>query len=133
MEKLLNEHGVKVTANRLLIARALQDAGRPLSMMELEARLETIDKSGIFRTLQLFREVHLVHVLGDTGDGARYELCHSHGDMDDDLHVHFYCEKCHKTFCLEDVPVPAVGAPDGFIVHSSSHLLRGICPHCSRS
>ena len=101
-------------------------------LAELEARLETIDKSNIFRALQLFREAHLVHVLEDTGDGARYELCHSHGSMDDDLHVHFYCEKCHKTFCLEDIPVPAVGAPDGFIVHSSSHLLRGICPDCSQ-
>ena len=133
MEKLLEEHGVKATPNRLLIARALHDAGRPLSMMELEARLETIDKSGIFRTLQLFREAHLVHILEDTGDGARYELCHSHHDgHDDDLHVHFYCEKCHRTFCLEDVPVPGVGAPDGFIVHSSSHLLRGLCPDCAK-
>lgn len=132
MDKLLQEHGVKPTPNRLLIARALHDAGRPLTMMELEARLETIDKSNIFRALQLFREAHLVHVLEDTGDGARYELCLSHGSMDDDLHVHFYCEKCHKTYCLEDTPVPHVNSPDGFIVHTSSHLLRGLCPDCNR-
>lgn len=131
MEKLLEEHGIKATANRLLIARALHDAHRPLTMMELEARLETIDKSGIFRTLQVFRDAHLVHVIEDTGDGARYELCHSHSASDDDLHVHFFCEKCHKTFCLEDVPVPAVSVPAGYTVHSSSHLLRGICPECS--
>ena len=132
MEKLLQEHGVKPTANRLLVARALHDSTRPMSMMELEGRLETIDKSGIFRTLQLFREAHLVHVLEDTGDGARYELCHSHRDgHDDDLHVHFFCERCHRTICLEDTPVPSVDAPDGFSVTSSSHLLRGICPDCS--
>ena len=74
MEHLLEEHGVKVTANRILVARALADAGRPLSLMELEAKLETIDKSAIFRTLTAFKEAHLVHVLEDAGEGVRYEL-----------------------------------------------------------
>ena len=63
LEELLEHHGVKPTANRLLIARALQDAERPLSLMELESRLETIDKSNVFRALTAFREAHLVHVL----------------------------------------------------------------------
>ena len=98
---------------------------------ELEDMLETIDKSNVFRTLQLFREAHLVHALEDTGDGVRYEFCHSHHqDHDDDLHVHFYCEKCHRTFCLEDTPVPSVAVPEGYSVDSSSMLLRGICPEC---
>ena len=133
LEALLREHGVKPTANRLLIARELQSAGRPLSMTELETRLETIDKSNVFRTLSAFREAHLVHVLEDSGEGVRYELCHSHhADADDDQHVHFYCENCRKTFCLEDIPVPAVAAPDGYQVHQSSYLLKGICPECGR-
>ena len=98
LEELLLHHGVKPTANRLLIARALDEAARPLSMTEVETRLETIDKSNVFRTLATFRDAHLVHVLEDTGDGVRYELCHSHHpDHDDDLHVHFYCTACHKT------------------------------------
>ena len=91
--QLMEHHGVKPTANRILIAQALLDAGRPVSMMEIEAMVETIDKSNIFRALQAFREAHLVHVLDDTGDGVRYELCHRHhDDEDDDVHVHFYCE-----------------------------------------
>lgn len=132
MEHLLEEHGVKVTANRLLVARALAQAGRPLSLMELEARLETVDKSNIFRTLTAFKEAHLVHALEDAGDGVRYELCHSHHEgMDDDLHVHFYCEKCHRTFCLEDIPVPPVTVPAGYDVQSVNYLIKGICPNCS--
>ncbi len=130
MEKILAEHGVKATANRLMIARALADAHRPLTMTELEDMLETIDKSNVFRTLQVFREAHLVHALEDTGDGVRYEFCHSHGDHDDDLHVHFYCETCHKTFCLEDIPVPTVSIPTGYTTYSASMLLRGVCPSC---
>ena len=133
MDKLLEEHGIRPTANRLLIAQALEAAGRPLSLMELEARLETVDKSNISRALALFREARLVHVLEDAGEGIRYELCHRHGDhSDDDLHVHFYCVRCHRTFCLSDVPVPPVGAPVGYTVQSASYLLRGLCPDCSR-
>ena len=86
VEQLMAAHGVKVTANRLLIARALEGAHRPLSMMELEERLESIDKSNVFRALVAFKDAHLVHVLD--GDPVRYELCHSHHDgPDDDLHV----------------------------------------------
>ena len=131
--ELMDRHGIKPTANRILIARALAGAGRPMSMSELETVVETIDKSNVFRTLQAFREVHLVHVLEDTGDGVRYELCHSHhDDEDDDVHVHFYCERCHRTFCLEDTPVPPVSAPEGFQVQSVSYLLKGVCSECGR-
>lgn len=131
LEELLEHHGVKPTANRLLIARALQDANRPLSLMELEMQLETIDKSNVFRALTAFREAHLVHVLEDAGDGVRYELCHSHDEEhDDDVHVHFYCTHCHKTYCLEDTPVPPVAVPEGFNLESVSYLVKGICPEC---
>jgi len=132
MENLLKEHGVKPTANRLLVAKELHEAGRPLSLMELEERLETVDKSSISRTLTLFKETHLVHVLEDAGgDGVRYELCHAHGHEDDDLHVHFHCTKCHKTFCLNDIPIPQVKVPDGYQPTSASYLIHGLCPDCS--
>lgn len=133
LEELFALHGVKITANRLLIAQALQEAGRPLSMTELEERLETIDKSNVFRALTVFRDAHLVHALEDSGDGVRYELCHSHGDAhDDDIHVHFYCIKCHRTYCLYDTHVPPVQVPKGYEAESVSYLVKGICPDCRR-
>ncbi len=133
LEELFAQHGVKLTANRLLIAQALEEAGRPLSMTELEDRLETIDKSNVFRALTAFRDAHLVHVLEDTGDGVRYELCLSHhDDEDDDVHVHFYCTQCRRTFCLHDVPVPPVHVPDGYEPQGVSYLVKGICPACGK-
>lgn len=133
LEELFAQHGVKLTANRLLIAQALEEAGRPLSMTELEDRLETIDKSNVFRALTAFRDAHLVHVLEDAGDGVRYELCLSHHeDEDDDVHVHFYCTQCRRTFCLHDVPVPPVHVPDGYEPQGVSYLVKGICPACGK-
>lgn len=129
---LLEEHNIKPTANRLIVLRTLDGAGRPMSLTELENKILTIDKSGIFRTLLLFREQHLVHVIEDGGDGVRYELCHSHDDdVDDDLHVHFYCEQCHQTYCLDHIPVPGIDLPEGFIMSSVNYMVKGICPHCA--
>ena len=129
--KLLSEHGIKATANRILVAAALSDAGRPLSLMELEDHIGTIDKSGIFRTLSTFKEHHLVHSIEDV-EGTRYELCLSHdSDHDGDTHVHFYCERCHRTFCLDDIHIPPVVLPKGYDSRTSNYLVKGICPECS--
>lgn len=128
---LLEHHGIKPTPNRVLVARAMSEAGRPVSMMELEETIDSVDKSGISRALAIFRERHLVHVIEDGGESVRYELCHSHEGSDDDLHVHFFCERCHKTFCLEDTPVPAVDVPPGYRPRTVNYIIKGICPACA--
>ena len=74
LRHLLEHHGIKPTPNRVLVARALSGAGRPVSMMELEASIDSVDKSGISRTLALFRQKHLVHVIEDGGESVRYEV-----------------------------------------------------------
>ena len=132
-EALLASHGIKPTANRIVVARTLAAAERPMSLTELEYKILSIDKSGVFRALTLFREHHLVHVIEDGGDGVRYELCHSHDghDEDDDQHVHFYCERCHRTFCLTDMPIPTVSLPAGYELHDINYMAKGLCPECS--
>lgn len=104
-----------------------------MSLSELEYKILSIDKSGVFRTLNLFREHHLVHVLEDGGDGVRYELCHSHNghEHDDDQHVHFYCERCHRTFCLADTPIPTILLPEGYRAQSINYMVKGLCPECT--
>ncbi len=132
--ELMQRHGVRPTSNRIIIAESLASQNRPVSLMELEQEIESIDKSGIFRTLALFREKHMVHTIEDGGDAVRYELCRSsNDDHDDDMHVHFYCESCHKTFCLEDTAVPQVQLPEGYIKESVNYMVKGICPSCLKT
>ena len=133
IEALLIAHDIKPTANRIVVAKTLAAAVRPMSLSELEYKILSIDKSGVFRVLTLFREHHLVHVIEDGGDGVRYELCHSHDGHaeDDDQHVHFYCERCHRTFCLPDTPIPAVELPAGYRLSSINYMAKGLCPDCS--
>ena len=130
-EALMQEHGVKPTANRILILRTLLRAGRPLSMTEIETDLESVDKSIISRTLSAFREARLLHVLAD-GEGTRYEVCHCAAEEEDtDRHVHFHCTRCGRTFCLEDLPVPAVTMPAGYRADHVNFIVEGVCPNCT--
>ncbi len=130
---LLEQHDIRPTANRIVVVKALAAARRPLALTELEQKIQTVDKSGISRALSLFREHHLVHVLEDSSYTVRYELCHSHhADVDDDQHVHFYCEQCQRTFCLDGIPVPEVPLPDGYHVYGANYILKGICPDCRK-
>ena len=131
--KLLERHGIKPTSNRIVVIKALAAEEHPSSMTELEEAILTIDKSGISRSLALFREHHLVHAIED--GNVKYELCMSHGsdyDDDDDMHVHFYCEHCHQTFCFYDTPIPHVLLPHGFVMNSINYMVKGLCPSCAR-
>lgn len=128
---LLKDHGIRPTANRILVVEAMDRAVRPLSLAEVEDRLLSLDKSTIYRCLMLFKDTHLVHAIEDGSDSVRYELCHSHSEHDDDdLHVHFHCERCNRTFCLYDTPIPKVELPDGFVLFSVNYMVKGICDEC---
>ncbi len=130
---LLMAHGVRPTANRIVVTRVLNGARRPLSMRELEDEIETMDKSAVFRTLMLFKEHRLVHVISDGSNSERYELCRSHDHAhDDDAHLHFYCERCHRTFCIDEVAVPEVKLPKGYVMSSAMFVARGVCPECGK-
>ena len=131
IERTLESKGVRPTANRILIIKALVAAGRPMSLSELDSSMVTVDKSSIFRALTTFREHRLLHVIDNGCDGVRYELCMCHDhDTDSDIHVHFYCEQCRRTFCIDNVPVPPVPLPDGYRPTTANYMVKGVCPEC---
>ena len=57
----LSLRDIKPTAMRLLILRTMMEMRRAVSMADLEEKLDTVDKSTIFRTLTLFLSHHLIH------------------------------------------------------------------------
>lgn len=125
--------GISPTPVRLMIFQELDASQSPLSLNELELRLDSVDKSSISRTLNLFRKHHLVHSFNDGSGSVKYEICHR-GDSDahDDLHVHFRCEICGKTLCLQDIKVPGVVLPKGFVTKEINYIIVGQCPDCNK-
>ncbi len=131
--RLLEEHDIKPTANRIVVAKALASSMNPQSLSELERKIVTIDKSNVFRALTLFKEHHLVHAIEGSSDGTKYELCHSHShEHDDDQHPHFFCEVCQQTYCLEGMKMPALELPEEFEAHTANYIIKGVCPHCRK-
>lgn len=92
------------------------------------------DRVTIYRTLRTFLDKGLIHkVLDDEGD-TKYALCrdtcsqtrHQHE------HVHFKCETCGQTTCLDTVRIPAVPLPQGYFRKEMNLLIQGICQDCNR-
>ena len=127
----LQHKGIKPTPNRILVLKALMEARYPMSLNELEQTIGTMDRSSIFRVLTLFYQSDVVHGIEDGSGSMKYEFCHSDTHCSiDDMHPHFYCERCHRTYCLDDSPIPRVNLPEGFIAHSANYIIKGLCPDC---
>ena len=129
----LQQKGVKPTTNRILVFKELAANHQPMSLSALEARMPNMDKSSIFRVLTVLLENEIVHAFEDGRGLLNYELCLSHGACShNDSHIHFYCESCQKSFCLEDIHIPHFTLPEGFCTHSMSFVIKGECPDCRR-
>lgn len=130
--KKLEERDIKPTAVRLLILKAMLNSPQAFNLNDLEEVLETVDKSTLFRTITLFHEKHLIHSIDDGSGSVKYSVCSSDCDCSlKDLHVHFNCVKCKKTFCMKGIAIPEVNLPKNFILESANFVLKGLCSHCS--
>lgn len=128
----LDRAGIKPTPNRILVLDALLNASCPLSLVDLETELGTLEKSSVFRVLNVLLEKDLVHTLEDGRGITKYEVCHGHDHHSArDMHPHFYCERCHNVYCLDTLPTPDITLPSGFQVKSVNFMFKGICPSCS--
>ncbi len=134
IEKLLNAKGVRPTANRILVVKELFKASQPVSLGQLEELLGfSMDKTSIFRVLELFSEHDVVHAIEDGSRSLKYELCRSNDHHSiSDQHVHFHCQQCKETYCLESVSIPPINIPDGFTPRSVNYMIKGICPKCAK-
>ena len=129
----LESKGIRPTANRILVMKTLMGEQNPQSLSNLERKMVSMDKSSIFRTLTLFLEHDVVHAFEDGRDVLCYELCEEKGACDHhDGHIHFYCESCQRSFCMEDIHIPSFELPEGFYPHSISFVIKGECPDCRK-
>ena len=132
IETILIERDIHPTSMRILILKSMLGFSHAFSLMDLEAKLETVDKSTISRTINLFREKLLIHSIDDGSGSIKYAVCHHHCDCEiSDLHVHFYCFHCHKTFCLEEVSIPQIKIPSGLIPKNINFVIKGFCDDCA--
>lgn len=133
IENILTSHGIKPTANRVLVLKELARNTHPVNLADLETSLYPMDKASIFRVLDLFSKKDIIHVIEDGSRSLKYELCHGkeHHSFSDQ-HAHFYCEECGSVFCLDDVQLPTMGIPEKYKVKSVNLMFKGLCPNCDK-
>ena len=126
------EHvGIKPTAVRILVYRTIAEMGVSFSLADVEMRLLSVDRSSIFRALTLFNKHHLLHAFEDGSGSLKYCVCHNYGHCkQDEWHCHFYCEKCKKTYCLENDSIPQIELPQGFVAREINYVIKGVCANC---
>lgn len=133
LKEILRNNGLSITASREKILTLFLDQPGALAHGDIEKRAgEKFDRVTVYRTLQTFVDKGIIHTIPTSDNSIRYALCkddckdgHHH-----DHHVHFVCNKCQITYCLDDVVTPELKLPKGY---TSSHIevvAEGICKNC---
>ncbi|EKB50772.1 Fur family transcriptional regulator [Cecembia lonarensis] len=133
--KILKDHQLRITSCRREVLRTFIEKKSALSHADLEAVLqEAFDRVTIYRTLKTFLETDLIHKVLDDSGATKYALCahghegtHSH----DHEHVHFKCESCGRTICIDEVSLPQINLPAGYVNKEVNLLVTGICNQCN--
>lgn len=127
----------RYTAGRRAIVRVLADAGRPLTMGEVQASATDLPQSSIYRNLAVMEQAGVVRRVHGGDATARFELAE---DLTEHHH-HLVCQSCGT---VEDFTMPPaterrvdraiaeVGERTGFEVHGHRLDLIGLCARCRR-
>jgi Fur family ferric uptake transcriptional regulator len=134
-ENLLSEFNLRHTAQRISILTAFFNNNHALSHTDLESEFEgQIDRATIYRCLKQFLEVGIVHRIPDEQFQTKYAVCSSceHHDHNHD-HVHFNCQNCNQTTCIENVFIPNISLPKGFTAKEKILTIQGLCNFCNKT
>lgn len=132
-EEILKKNHLSVTDSRQKIMQLFMNSNGALAHADIEKKTgESFDRVTVYRTLQSFVEKGIIHLIPTKDNSIKYALCkddceagHHH-----DNHVHFICDECSKTICLDDVRVPVVKLPKGFTPQHAEMVVNGICEEC---
>ncbi len=128
--------GLRVTAPRLAVFRALLGASTPQSHAELVEQLspEGWDRATIYRNLTDLTEAGLVRRT-DLGDHVwRFEMRTEGKAHAPEEHPHFLCNECGDVVCLpgESVQISATrGVPRALRRKGVEIQIRGRCDRCA--
>ena len=132
---ILRKNQLSVTDSRKSILDLFLHSNGALAHADIEKQTgEKFDRVTVYRTLQAFMEKGIIHTIPTSDNSIRYALCkddctegHHH-----DNHVHFLCNVCGRTTCLDSVTVPEVKLPKGFRPMDSQMIVSGICGQCQQ-
>jgi Fur family ferric uptake transcriptional regulator len=133
--QILEKKGLKKTPARLDVLEALLESNSALSQHEIELKFEKhFDRITLYRTLRSFEEKGVIHRIYNSFGEAKYALCHDTCEehAHSDHHLHFNCLNCKRTFCINEVHIPAFTLPEGLVPIQYNFSIEGICEKCKQ-
>lgn len=131
-ENTLEKNNIKPTVMRLLVLESLNRQENAVSISDIEADFEKVDRITLYRTLKTFEEHKLIHSIDDGTGVPKYALCEQGCECKpQDLHLHFHCNHCKRTYCLTELHIPEFKLPRKFIANEINMVVRGLCDRCS--
>ncbi|MEO1215031.1 MAG: transcriptional repressor [Bacteroidota bacterium] len=133
--QILSNHSLRNTTSRKDILEVFLKEEKALSQKNIEKNMAgECDRVTIYRTLSTFIDRGILHKVLDDSGTMKYALCEAscgeHKAHHHD-HVHFKCNRCKKTTCLNEVHYPEFNLPNGYNMEEVNILIQGICPNCS--
>jgi Fur family ferric uptake transcriptional regulator len=133
-EETLKKHGLKITGFRVDILSLFTSANHALSLSDIELAIGDHDRITLYRTLKSFEDKGIIHKVLDSNGSSKFAACegactqyHHH-----DEHIHFHCQTCNHTYCLDYVHVPRIKLPNGYVFNSAQMTVQGLCQKCSK-
>ncbi|HYH16189.1 MAG TPA: Fur family transcriptional regulator [Flavisolibacter sp.] len=132
---LLRRNNLSVTDSRKKILSLFLQHKDALTHGDIEKKAgEKFDRVTIYRTLQTFVEKGIIHSIPTADNSVRYALCKDCGEgHHHDDHVHFMCNNCNTTICLDNVVSPKIDLPVGYVANDVQVVIHGVCKQCSEN
>jgi len=130
-EGLLRQHGLRVTAQRLAVLRAVAD--RPHSTADdidsvVRSEIGAVSRQAVYDALAALTDRGLLRRIQPAGSPARYE------DRVGDNHHHLICRSCNRMVDVDCAMgfAPCLTAADdsGYEVDEAEVIYWGRCPDC---
>lgn len=127
----LRRRGLRVTAQRLAVLRAVADAPHASAEAVAESvrgQIGAISVQAVYDALAVLTEHGLLRRIQPAGSPARYE-----GRVDDNHH-HLICRVCHRMIdvdcALGEAPCLTAAGALGYEIDEAEIIYWGRCPQC---
>ena len=129
---LLRQHGLRLTAQRLAVLRALSD--RPHSTADdiysaVRAEIGAISRQAVYDVLAALTDKGILRRIQPAGSPARYE------NRVGDNHHHLICRTCSRMIDVDcavgDTPCLTAADNAGYEVDEAEVIYWGRCPECA--
>ncbi len=132
--RLLRQHGLQVTAQRVAVLQAVSARSHATAddlAEDVRAAIGSVSRQAVYDALGALVDKQLVRRIQPAGSAARYE------DRVGDNHHHLICRGCGTTVDVDcavgEVPCLTARLDHGFEIDEAEVIYWGWCPACRSS